>query len=146
LTGIAEINKIGHKEITTMLDTWQTIERYDLAGVRNLIIGVSDFEGMSIYQMAKKAGLSHTTLWAILHRKNRKDGNSVHRNTLKRLGDGLGYRVWFDSKEGTVQFSKPVNRYPGEVESGTVFGGNTSDQQSSAQPTTSEIDAIRSLW
>ena len=85
---------------------YHTTERYDLEGVRNLILDISDIEGVSIYTIAKLAGLNHTTLWAILYRKNRKDGNSVHRKTIKALGDGLGYEVRFNSKAGTVKFTK----------------------------------------
>ena len=85
---------------------FETTERYDLEGVRNLILDISDVEGVSIYRMAKLCGLNHTTLWAILCRKNRKPGNSVHRKTIKALGDGLGYEVRFNSKAGTVKFSK----------------------------------------
>ena len=85
---------------------FETTERYDLDGVQNLILDISDVEGVSIYQMAKLCGLNHTTLWAILYRKNRKTGNSVHRKTIKAFGDGLGYEVRFNSKAGTVKFSK----------------------------------------
>ncbi len=85
---------------------FETTERYALEGVRNLILDISDVEGVSIYRMAKLCGLNHTTLWAILYRKNRKDGNSVHRKTIKALGDGLGYEVMFNTKAGTVKFSK----------------------------------------
>jgi hypothetical protein len=83
-----------------------TTERYDLEGVRNLILDLSDVESVSIYTMAKLSNLNHTTLWAILYRKNRKEGNSIHRKTIKALGDGLGYEVRFNSKAGTVKFSK----------------------------------------
>ena len=87
---------------------YQTTERYDLEGIRNLILDISDIEGVSIYQMAKLCGLNHTTFWAILYRKNRKEGNSVHRKTIKALGDGLGYEVRFNTKAGTVEFSKDI--------------------------------------
>ena len=85
---------------------YHTTERYDLEGVRNLILDISDVEGVSIYRMAKLCGLNHTTLWAILYRKGRKEGNSTHRKTIKAIGDGLGYEVMFNSKAGTVKFSK----------------------------------------
>ena len=85
---------------------FETTERYDLEGVRNLILDLSDVESVSIYTMAELCGLNHTTLWAILYRKNRKEGNSVHRKTIKRLGQGLGYEVTFNSRAGTVKFSK----------------------------------------
>ena len=83
-----------------------TTEKYNLEGVRNLIMTLSDAEGLSIYEMAEKSGLNHTTLWAILYRKNRRAGNTVHRKTIKSLGTGLEYDVSFDSSNGTVCFSK----------------------------------------
>ena len=85
---------------------YHTTERYNLEGVRNLILDLGDVESLSIYQMARLCGLNHTTLWAILYRKGRKEGNSTHRKTIKAIGDGLGYEVRFNSKAGTVKFSK----------------------------------------
>src|SRR5208283_4585119 len=87
-----------------------TTEKYNLEGVRNLILTLSDAEGISIYDMATKSGLNHTTLWAILYRKNRKDGYTVHRKTIKSLGTGLQYDVFFDSTNGTVCFSKDLTK------------------------------------
>lgn len=135
-----------------MSHIWETNERTDLEGVRNLILNVSDFEGLSIYQMAKRAGLCHTTLWSILYRKNRRAGNSVHRSKLKRLGDGLGYQVRFDSKEGIVKFSKRHIHYPEgnvfeeSVEENTAAQETSNRDQPLEQPMISEVDAIRALW
>lgn len=92
-----------------MKTEWELTERYDLEGMRRVIERLSDLEGISLFQMSRKAGLSHTTLWAILYRKNRKEGNTVHRSTIKKLGDGLGYQVLFSSADGTVKFSKQID-------------------------------------
>jgi hypothetical protein len=93
-----------------MRGEWEVTERYDLEGVRKLIVNLTDMEGMSLFQMSRKAGLSHTTLWAILYRGHRKAGNSVHRSTIKKLGDGLGYQVLFSSADGTVKFTKSFDQ------------------------------------
>jgi lambda repressor-like predicted transcriptional regulator len=84
-----------------MRGEWKVTERYDLDGVRKLVLNLSDMEGMSLFQMSRKAGLSHTTLWAVPYRKNPKESNTVHRSTIKKLGDGLGYQVLFSSADGT---------------------------------------------
>lgn len=119
-----------------MRSEWEVTERYDLEGVRRIIVRLGDMEGMSLFQMSRKAGLSHTTLWAILYRKNRKEGNTVHRSTIKKLGDGMGYQVLFSSAEGTVKFTKRIDE---DQRLGV-------DDQEPAATVPVDIERIRSLW
>jgi hypothetical protein len=119
-----------------MRTEWEVTEHYDLEGVRKLVLNLSDMEGMSLFQMSRKAGLSHTTLWAILYRTNRKEGNTVHRSTIKKLGDGLGYQVLFSSAEGTVKFTKQIDE-------------DRIQQFEEQEPVTTvpvDMEQLRSLW
>ena len=131
-----------------MRGEWEITERSDLQGVRKVILSLSDVEGMSIYQMSRKAGLSHTTLWGILHRDGRKDGNTVHRRTLKKMGDGLGYDVLFNTGEGTVKFSKQFSNYPDvseeQVDSRAPIACASDDAYPAAPPI--DLEEIRNLW
>jgi hypothetical protein len=119
-----------------MRSEWEVTERYDLEGVRKLVLNLTDVEGLSLFQMSRKAGLSHTTLWAILYRKNRKEGNTVHRSTIKKLGDGLGYQVLFSSADGTVKFTKRI-----DDDRIQQFG-----EQEPAATVPVDIEHVRSLW
>ncbi len=119
-----------------MRSEWEVTDRYDLEGVRKLIVNLTDMEGMSLFQMSRKAGLSHTTLWAILYRKNRKEGNTVHRSTIKKLGDGLGYQVLFSSSDGTVKFTKQIDE--------DRIQEFQKDESAEAVPV--DIEQLRSLW
>ena len=120
-----------------MRSEWEVTERYDLEGVRKLVLNVSDMEGMSLFQMSRKAGLSHTTLWAILYRENRKEGNTVHRSTIKKLGDGLGYQVVFSSADGTVKFTKQINEDQRQ---------QFDEEQEPVATVPVDIEQLRSLW
>jgi lambda repressor-like predicted transcriptional regulator len=119
-----------------MRGEWEVKERYDLEGVRRIIVHLGDMEGMSLFQMSRRAGLSHTTLWAILYRKNRKGGNTVHRSTIKKLGTGLGYQVVFSSADGTVKFTKQIDE-------------DRIQQFEEQEPVTTvpvDMEHLRSLW
>jgi hypothetical protein len=119
-----------------MRGEWEVTEHYDLEGVRKLVLNLTDMEGMSLFQMSRKAGLSHTTLWAILYRRNRKEGNTVHRSTIKKLGDGLGYQVLFSTADGTVKFSKQIDQ-----ERIQEF-----EEDHSVEAVPVDIEQLRSLW
>ena len=119
-----------------MRGEWEVTDHYDLEGVRRVIVRLGDMEGMSLFQMSRKAGLSHTTLWAILYRKNRKEGNTVHRSTIKKLGDGLGYQVLFSSIDGTVRFAK-------QIDEDRI---HQFEEQEPVATVPVDIEHIRSLW
>jgi hypothetical protein len=119
-----------------MRGEWELTESYNLEGVRRIIVRLGDMEGMSLFQMSRKAGLSHTTLWAIIFRKNRKEGNTVHRSTIKKLGDGLGYQVLFSSADGTVKFTKQIDE-----DQRQQF-----EEQEPVATIPVDIEQFRSLW
>ena len=57
-----------------------------------------DEEGISLYELAKKANLHPSFLYVLLKRKQTERTRPVQRKTIVALAEAVGYSVTFDSK------------------------------------------------
>jgi transcriptional regulator with XRE-family HTH domain len=70
---------------------------YSLQGVQSAIHQLLDREGISEYDLAKRAGLSPTSIYLILRKDPNESTRPVRRSTLQAIGNGVGYEVTIDS-------------------------------------------------
>lgn len=70
---------------------------YTLEGVQSAIHQLLDREGISEYELAKRAGLSPTSIYLILRKDPDQPARPVRRSTLQAIGNGVGYEVTIDS-------------------------------------------------
>jgi hypothetical protein len=79
---------------------------YNLVGVQTAIRQMLDREGISEYEMAKRAGLSPTSVYLILRKSPDQKTRPVRRSTLIAIGSGMGYEVRIDSMRRQLTFLK----------------------------------------
>jgi hypothetical protein len=79
---------------------------YTLKGVQTAIHKILDFEGISEYDLAKRGGLSPTSIYLILHKTPHQKTRPVRRSTLQAIGTGVGYEVTIDSIDRKLTFVK----------------------------------------
>ena len=79
---------------------------YTLEGVQTAIRKILDREGISEYDLAKRGGLSPTSIYLILHKSPHQKTRPVRRSTLQAIGNGVGYEVNIDSIHGQLAFVK----------------------------------------
>lgn len=79
---------------------------YTLEGVQKAIRTILDREGISEYDLAKRGGLSPTSIYLILHKSPHQKTRPVRRSTLQAIGNGVGYEVNIDSIRGQLGFVK----------------------------------------
>lgn len=72
---------------------------YNLRGVQDLIQKLMDTHAISMYEMAKLAGLNPATIYFILHRKPKPGLRPVRPKTLKTIAKGLGYELIFEGND-----------------------------------------------
>ena len=79
---------------------------YTLEGVQTAIRTMLDRQGISEYEMAKKGGLSPTSIYLILRKSPKQKTRPVRRSTLLAIGSGMGYEVTIDSTHRQLTFLK----------------------------------------
>ena len=77
---------------------------YTLEGVQSGIRQLLDREGISEYELAKRAGLSPTSIYLILRKDPAKPARPVRRATIQAIGHGIGYEVTIDSTKQRISF------------------------------------------
>jgi transcriptional regulator with XRE-family HTH domain len=77
---------------------------YTLEGVQSAIRQLLDREGISEYDLAKRAGLSPTSIYLILRKDPTQPARPVRRSTLQAIGNGVGYEVTLDSVNKHITF------------------------------------------
>ena len=79
---------------------------YTLKGVQDLIQDLMKIHTISMYEMAKLAGLNPATIYFILHRKPKPGLRPVRPKTLKTIARGLGYEVIFEASDIILRLRK----------------------------------------
>jgi transcriptional regulator with XRE-family HTH domain len=77
---------------------------YTLEGVQSAIRQFLDREGISEYDLAKRAGLSPTSIYLILRKDPNQPARPVRRSTLQAIGNGVGYEVSIDTGRQRLTF------------------------------------------
>jgi transcriptional regulator with XRE-family HTH domain len=77
---------------------------YTLEGVQRAIRQLLDREGISEYDLAKRAGLSPTSIYLILRKNPNQPARPVRRSTLQAIGNGVGYEVTIDTAAERLTF------------------------------------------
>ncbi len=77
---------------------------YSLEGVQSVIRQFLDREGISEYDLAKRSGLSPTSIYLILRKDPKQPARPVRRSTLQAIGNGVGYEVTIDTAAQRLTF------------------------------------------
>lgn len=77
---------------------------YTLEGVQSAIRQFLDGEGISEYNLAKRAGLSPTSIYLILRKDPVQPARPVRRSTLQAIGNGVGFEVTIDTAAQRLTF------------------------------------------
>jgi transcriptional regulator with XRE-family HTH domain len=77
---------------------------YTLEGVQSAIRQLLDKEGISQFDLAKRGGLSPTSIYLILRKDPEQPTRPVRRSTLHAIGNGVGYEVTIDSLNERITF------------------------------------------
>ena len=77
---------------------------YSLEGVQSAIRQFLDRESISEYDLAKRAGLSPTSIYLILRKDPSLPARPVRRSTLQAIGNGVGYEVSIDTPAQRLTF------------------------------------------
>lgn len=77
---------------------------YTLEGVQTAIRQFLDREGISEYDLAKRAGLSPTSIYLILRKDPTQAARPVRRSTIQAIGNGVGYEVSIDTQSQRLTF------------------------------------------
>lgn len=77
---------------------------YSLQGVQSAIHQLLDREGISEYDLAKRGGLSPTSIYLILRKDPSQAVCPVRRSTIQAIGNGVGYEVTIDTAAQRLTF------------------------------------------
>jgi transcriptional regulator with XRE-family HTH domain len=76
--------------------------RFDHSGVQALIRWIMDTQGLSQYEISKRAGLNPATIFQILNKVVKETTRQPHRSTITTIAKAAGYDVLFDSKSNEI--------------------------------------------
>lgn len=79
------------------------VEQYTHEGVQRLIKKMLDTHGFSQYELGTRAGLTPSTIYHILRKKQ---ATPPRKSTVTAISRAAGYEVIFDSTLKTIQLTK----------------------------------------
>lgn len=78
---------------------------YRLPAIQRLIQQLLDAEGISEFELSRRSGLNAATIYNLMNEKSTdrtNDFRGLRRQSLRKIGEALGYKVTFDSERDEV--------------------------------------------
>jgi transcriptional regulator with XRE-family HTH domain len=76
--------------------------KFDHSGVQTLIRWIMDTQGLSQYEISRRAGLNPATIFQILNKVVKDTTRQPHRSTITTIAKAAGYDVLFDCARGVI--------------------------------------------
>ena len=80
-------------------------KEYNLSGIQQLIEQLLDAEGISEFELSRRAGLNPATIYNMMNEKKTDENQSsrgMRKLSLRKIGESLGYRVTFDTQQNEI--------------------------------------------
>jgi transcriptional regulator with XRE-family HTH domain len=84
--------------------------KFDHSGVQALIRWIMDIQGLSQYEISRRAGLNPATIYNILRRNATETTRKPHRSTITRIAGATGYDVTFESGSDMILLKRAPKR------------------------------------